>query len=291
MKPWDTDGQRLARAVYTATKRETMHAPMLHTVSVGNYLLRSFAIGHMPTPIGGSINAIDLKRSALTVRDAIKSNSRFSGPIPADGGLLAIEPARGGAYFSLDARAQLAELLHYATGSAARLPGDLKFTLNALAGRCLILCKPRNNLDLVTTYEFGAEVDAFYNGVQRHPDVKAALSKSGYGDITQAVFDPEDYSAGRGLSLGLEADPGIDGLAVGSARNYESTGGSGQRFLSGNNVVLFGPNMQSLENRISVLSVYVVDTGITSGTGSPSVTVYEPNKSNGDFEESRIVAL
>jgi hypothetical protein len=287
---WTDVQQRLGRAVYEATAKEAGEAPMHHPVSVGNYLMRSFPRRYMPAATSGVIPGGLLNAGALTVRDAATDQNRFSGVIPSAAGKPAIAPKRGGMYFSLDARAQLAELLHYTNGSSARMPGDAAFTLRALSDRCLLMCKPRNNLALVTIEEFRGEVNRFYNDIQQHPDVKTALKQSNYGDITQAIFAPNDYSAARGFALGLESDASIDGMVVGSARNFETTGSAGNRFASGDNVVLFGTDQQALTHRIKILSVYTVDHNVPGFAGKWSVQVYEANAS-GDFVASKQFAL
>ncbi len=287
---WNADRQTLAHAVYEATKRESGDAPMHHPVSVGNFLTRSFARRYLPPPVGGVISGMALRANAFTVRDAAGDGSRFSGMVPALGTKPAIMPKRGGMYLSYDLRGQLAEVLHYATKSGAHRPGNLQPTLQAFSDRCLILCKPKNNFELVTIYENGGDTGRFYDAIQRDAKVSAAMRKLGYRDITQAIFSEDDYSAPRGFSAGLEADSSIDGLAIGSARNFETTGSAGNRFVSGNNIVLFGPNLQSLENRLKVVSVHTVDFNSPGAAGKWSVQSYEPNGA-GDYVRTRVVPL
>jgi hypothetical protein len=286
---WNADRQLLARAVFQATKREVGNAPMHHPVSIGNYLTRSFDRKYMPKPVNGVLSGSALRSSALTVRDAQGDGSRFSGKIPAGVGKPEIVPQRGGMYLSYNLRGQLAEGLHYAS-SGKHVPGSLQSTLIALQGRCLVLCKPKNNFELVTLYEFGNDVEYFYNAVQRDRDVSAAMKKLGYRDITQAIFAPDDYSAPRGFSLGIESDATVDGLAIGSARNFETTGSQGNRFESGDNIVLYGPNMQTLDDRINVVSIHTVDFDAPAAPGRWSVQTFRPNGS-GDYEVSGVVAL
>ncbi len=236
---WNPDRIALAHSVFAATKRELGHAPMHHPVSVGNFLTRSFDRKYMPTPVRGVISGTALRSSAFTVRDAAGDGSRFSGVIPAGVSKPAVLPSRGGMYLSYDLRGQLAEVLHYATKSGAHKPGNTLPTLQAFAKRCLILCRPRNDFELVTAYENGGETSRFYDAIQRHGDLKARLAKLSYRDVTQAIFSSDDYAAARGFSAGLESDTSVDGLAIGSARNFETSGSAGDRFVSGNNIVLF----------------------------------------------------
>jgi hypothetical protein len=278
----------LAQAVYAATRREKGTAPMDHTVSVGNFLTRSFDRVHMPAPHLGVIPGKALRENAFTVRDAARDGSRFSGIVPPVGSKPGITPSRGGMYLSYDLRGQLAEVLHYATKSGARKPGNMLPTLQAFSKRCLVFCRPRNDFDLVTVYESGGATGHFYNAIQRHPDVKSSLAKLGYSDITQAIFSADDYSAPRGFSAGLEVDASIDGIAIGSARDFEAVGSAGNRFVTGNNIVLFGPDSQSLENRLKVVSVHTVDFDAPVAPGKWSVQTYEPN-SVGDYVATRWV--
>jgi hypothetical protein len=286
---WNADRQTLARAVYEAAKREARNAPTHHPVSVGNYLTRSFDRKYMPKPVGGLLSGAALRSSALTVRDAQGDGSRFSGKIPADTKRPEILPRRGGMYLSYNLRGQLAEGLHYAS-SGKHVPGNVQSTLVALQGRCLVLCRPKNDFELVTLQEFGNDVEHFYNAIQRDRDVSAAMKKLNYRDITQAIFAPDDYSAPRGFSLGLESDSAIDGLAIGSARNFETTGSQGNRFESGDNIVLYGPNMQTLDDRVKVVSVHTVDFDPPAMPGKWVVQSYKPNGA-GDYEEVGVAPL
>jgi hypothetical protein len=279
---WNDKRQRLARAVYAAAKFESRFAPMDHVVSTGNVLMRAFAKDYLPMVPGAPVSATLVNSNALTVRDALGGNSRFSGTIPAHGGQPQISQARGGAlYCAKDLRSQMAEMLQYSDGHEARVPGSLPFPLAALASRVLVLIKPRQDLALVTLDGGGANVDQFYDRLQQFSGVKPALAALGYRDITEAIFSPDDYSAARGVGLGLISNPGIDGIEIGSARSFETVTASSAMsiFKSGTNVLLFGQTIQVLSHQLRVIALMTVQQ---AASGAWQVKRYEPGPS-GDF--------
>ena len=279
---WNDKRQLLARAVYAAAKIESRFAPMDHVVSTGNVLMRAFDKKYLPVAPGVPIPAAMVNANALTVRDTAGGNSRFSGTIPQYGTHPLISDLRGGAlYCAKDVRSQMAEMLQYSPGHQARAPGSLPFPLQALSSRVLVMLKPRGDLSLVTLDGEGANVGHFYDRLQRFTGVKSALTALGYSDITQAIFSPDDYSAARGLGLGLISNREIDGIEIGSARSFETVTASLAMsiFKSGSNVLLFGQAMEVLSHRLRVIALMLVEQAATGGW---QVVRYEPGPS-GDF--------
>lgn len=281
---WSEAQQKLARAVYAAAKVESRHAPMDYVVSTGNVLMRTFERGYLPPSPGLPLLASKVNENALTVRDAGDDRNRFSGIIPAYGSGPQIQDVRGGGlYCAKDLRSQMAEMLTYSKGHESRSPGSLPFPLQAMSHRWMVLIKPRNDLSLVTLDGGGANVDHFYDRLQRTPAVRAAMTALGYSDITQAIFSRTDYSAARGLGLGLVANPGIDGIEIGSARSFETVTDTLPMsiFKSGTNVMLFGKSMEVLSHRLRVIALMAVEPDANGGW---RVLRYEPNV-HGDFVE------
>jgi len=254
---------------------------MDYPVSVGNVLMRSFPRRYLPPVYGGTISGARVVEAALTVRDAATDSNRFSGVIPAGLGQPQISAGRGALYCSKDTRAQMAEVLHYAPGAQARRPGSLPFILQTLQGKCMVMLKPTQDINLVTLDGAEANVQQFFNSLQRNPAVKTAMSALRYTDITQAIFSPTDYAAARGLGLGLIGNPGIDGLEIGSARSFETTddGQSMSVFKSGSNVLVFGDDQQTLSHRLRIVSLHLIDPG---SSGRWRVLTLQPN-TLGDF--------
>ena len=282
---WTDAQQKLARAVYAATLKASKYAPMDHVVSVGNVLMRAFdrkffaSIYH-----GGRVSVHDMNAAALTVRDQQSERNRFSGVIPAFGALPLVQNVRGGAlYCAKDVRAQMAEMLQYTPGSAARPPGSLPFPTAALHQLCMVMIKPVADLSLVTLAGEGANVGYFYDELQRAPDVRAALALMKYRDITEAIFSTTEHSAARGFGLGLIANPGIDGIEVGSARSFETLSSASPMslFKSGTNVLIFGGNNEVLSGRLRIVQVTLLD----QTHGGFEVVTLTP-RSNGFFEEA-----
>jgi hypothetical protein len=258
---WTDAQQKLARALYAATRKEARYAPMDYPVSVGNVLMRAFPRKYMPLVQGRGVPASAVNAAALTVRDALTDSNRFSGIIPAGTGAPAIVTQRGALYCAKDTRAQMAEVLHYAPGSQTRAPGSLPFPLQTLHQKCMVLLKPTRDINLVTLDGTGAHVQAFFDRLQRVPEVRAALSALRYADITQAIFSGSDYSAARGLGLGLMSNPDIDGLEIGSARSFETTGDEPamSMFRSGANVLVFGRDQDVLSHRLRIVSLHLIE--------------------------------
>ena len=282
---WTEAQQKLARAVYAATLKASRHAPMDHVVSIGNVFTRTFERSFL-TPIyrAGRVSVHDMNAAALTVRDQLGEKNRFSGVIPAYGALPAVQNVRGGAlYCAKDLRAQMAETLHYKSDSAARPPGSLPIPIAALHTLCMVTIKPVADLNLVTLAGDGANVDYFYDELQRAPDVRAALAAMKYRDITEAIFSTTEYSAARGFGLGLVANPGIDGIEVGSARSFETfTSASPMSvFKSGTNVLIFGGNNEVLSRRLRIVQVTLLD----HPRGGADVVTLTP-RGNGFFEQA-----
>ena len=276
---WSDAQQRLARAVFKATQAGLRHAPMDYPVSVGNVLLRSFPRVRLPAIQHGTVSGAVVTAAALTVRDATTDSNRFSGVIPAGIGQPMISANRRALYCSKDTAAQMAEVLHYAPGSAARPPGSMPFTLQTLQGKCMALMKPVRDINLVTLDSTEPQVQQFFDSLQRSADAKVALSALRYTDIRQAVFSPTDYAAARGLGLGLVKHPDIDGLEIGSARSFETLGATQSVFQSGTNVLVFGPDQVPLTRVLRIVSVHLIDP---DASGRSHVLTLKPN-AVGDF--------
>jgi len=161
---------------------------MDYPVSVGNVLMRSFPRRYLPPVYGGTISGARVVEAALTVRDAATDSNRFSGVIPAGLGQPQISAGRGALYCSKDTRAQMAEVLHYAPGAQARRPGSLPFILQTLQGKCMVMLKPTQDINLVTLDGAEANVQQFFNSLQRNParedgDERIALHRYHAGDF------------------------------------------------------------------------------------------------------------
>jgi hypothetical protein len=265
---WSDAQQTLARAVYAAAKRVSKYAPMDHTVSVGNVLLRVFDRHHLFGTAPKRVQVGEVNKAALMVRDAGTDRNRFSGSIPAFSGGPLIAPERSGAFYcAKDVRAQMAEMLHYTPDHATRAPGSLQFVLQALHGKCMVLIKPTTDIHLVTLNADSGGTSRFFDELQRADGVRAALTSMRYTDITQAIFSPTEYSAARGLGLGLMSNPAIDGIEIDSARSFETItdGAAASIFRTGSNVLLFGRSGEVLSDRLRVVSLYLLDSDERSG--------------------------
>jgi hypothetical protein len=107
-KCWNAGRQRLCRAVFTATKKESAYAPMNRPLSIGNYLVRSFDRKYLNKATPDLIH-LSSALEAIRVRDAAEDRNRFTGFVPAFGGQTRIQSTRGGLYCSEDVKALMAE--------------------------------------------------------------------------------------------------------------------------------------------------------------------------------------
>jgi hypothetical protein len=92
--------------------------------------------------------------------------------------------------------------------------------------------------------------------------VAEALKALGYPSLSAAVLHPEDYSAGRGLGLGLASNESIDGMRITSAREFTTSEVVGE---TGNNVVLFGEDLKPATGLVQVTSMHILERNEASG--------------------------
>lgn len=257
-KSWTTDNRRLAQAVYERVKREAAHAPMLAPLGPGNVLLRSIDRAHLK--LVGKTIAEDNACEAIRVRDHQRDANRFTGPLPALFGHPAVQPRRGGIYCSLDIRSAIAELMHYSSPNLSRaLIGD-PARLRIFSSKAFISLRPVGELSVVSLDGDSPAALPFLSRIGKDPAVADALQRNGFANrLFDAVYSPQNYAAARGLGLGLEANAGIDGLSVLSARDFETVAGQHEVLRTGDNVILFGLGQRVLHDKLRIQSLHLVD--------------------------------
>lgn len=274
---WSKLQHQLARAVYAAVKRESPLAPMdTNPVPANSYLIRSFDktylqyIDKAKTKI-----SLDSTDKAICAFDSRKEQNRFSGLISSKYGEAPIQPRRGGLYCTQDARAQMAELLHYAPKSSTSLFGKSSL-YNVVLPKCFAVVRAVRNLDVVDLYSESLWTYRFYDRVQSDNKVNKLLKALGYKDLLSAVLDQKDYAASRALGLGLEANPEIEGMGIISARDYETEVDMNPVIQTGNNIVLFKEDLKPASEMVLVTSMHVVDE---NASGKKMVSHYEAGSS------------
>jgi hypothetical protein len=258
-KSWTAAHLELAHAVFERVRRESAYAPMTSPLGPGNRLLRSFDrqyIGGGPPPPTIGMHTV---LESIKVRDAVRDQNRFSGPLPGWSGHPAVQPRRGGLYLSEDIHAALAELYHYADPNLARqLIGHPK-RLAVLEGRCFVSLRAVGELSVVNLESNAPGMLPFFRRIEQDPAVAAALRTSRHKDMFDAIYAPQDYAAARGLGLGLESNPEIDGIRVLSARDYEADAGGARVLRTGDNVMLFGLDQRLATDKVHVDALHLVD--------------------------------
>jgi hypothetical protein len=237
---------------------------------MGNYLKRTFDRQHLiihnkdlifdggkslikrSVKVIPSVSAIE----AIRVRDAAKDQNRYTGSVPGFAGAPPIQLPRGGLYFSEDNGALAAENRHYAN----------KALLHQLAlSKCFALVTLVRDVDLVNVDFKSAQTLSFFDRLQKDNAVYRSLKELGYKDLIAAVLHEGDYSAARGLGLGLASNPRIDGVRVPSAREYSTRKGHNLVTETGDNIVLFHKNQEVASDKVRVVSLHLVDVDRTKG--------------------------
>lgn len=174
-------------------------------------------------------------------------------------------PRRGGLYCSEDIRAAIAELFHYSQPNLSRTLIGRPARLDVFTGRCFVSLRPVGELNVVGLDSASAGMLPFLSTLQRDAEVRNALAAARYGDLFEALYAPRDYAAARGLGLGLEANPEIDGVQVVSARDYETEAGGQRVMRTGDNVMPFGLDQRIAVDKVRLESLHLVDA-VPGGT-------------------------
>lgn len=273
----------MATAVYYAAKANARYAPMLEPVGSGNLLLRhtSRARLNLPVALPTTIPLVHVLTEALMVFDATQDRNRFTGPLPGIDGVSGAKTARGGLYCSEDARAAIAELLHYADGNLARELIGRPERLNAFTGRAFLSLRAVTELNVVSLQSDSPAALPFFATLEKDAAVKEALKANGYRDLFTALYGralddtaDADYAAARGLGRGLESNPGIDGLRVISARDYDTRAGGQDVKRTGDNLLLFGLDQRVATHAVRIEALHLVDN--VPGSTELTITHYRP---------------
>jgi hypothetical protein len=254
---WTPDRVKLFHAVYQATARLSRYVPA-DFVGTGLYLRRNMDARYLTVTTVGTQRTLDPASvlGAITVRDATRDANRFTGIAPPLPGKPAVPVTRGGLYTSEDHTALLAEMYHYADPALPRDTYGKAPLLDMAAPKCFVRMKTVRELLVADLDSSAGPTQRFFRDVQGDSDVAAALAAIGYRSLDEAVFHGQDYSAGRGLGLGLASNPEIDGMRVTSARGFSTPDLSGE---TGNNVLLFAADQKPAGGLVQVASVHLVE--------------------------------
>lgn len=301
-KKWTQPRLKLVRAMREATFRESRHAPMSRSLGPGNTLLRH--VGRARALGSGIPQRIEAQQALklIEVFDGKLDQNRFTGPVTDSGNRPLLEaPKRGGLYCSADIRASIAEMLHYANGNLSRELIGSRERLMPSTLRCFLSLRPTRELDVVNLVADAPGMLEFLARLQRDPAVAAALPAAGHQrGLFAAVFgvpppgkhldlsglDPEvlnDYSAARGLGLGLQDNTEIDGIELLSARDFATRVGAQEVMRTGDNVVLFARSGEPARDLVRIQAIHLVD----EVPGSPELLItHYAGAAGGSFVKS-----
>jgi hypothetical protein len=256
---WDQNRVKLFYAVYAATARQSRFVPS-DSIGSGLHLKRGMDAKYLQ----GTEKTIAPSSvlGAITVRDATKDSNRFTGIGPSPAGSPAVPVRRGGLYTSEDNTALLAEMFHYADRSLPRDMYGKAPVLDVLAPKCLIKMKAVREIIIADLDTSSEATQRFFQEIEGDEQVAGALKALGYRSLSEAVLHPKDYSAGRGLGLGLASNESIDGMRITSAREFTTSEVVGE---TGNNVVLFGENLEPATGLVQVTSMHIIERNEESG--------------------------
>jgi hypothetical protein len=283
---WTDKRQHLARAVFAATKRQAPYAPMEGPVSVGSPLMRAVGRNIIKVSGTGTINASSAN-NAIQIRDATSNKNRFTGAIPSCVGQPALIDRRGGLYCSNDATALAAEMYHYSGLDFSRKLLGYGARYSVFEHKWFAKLQVVRDITVVNLGSKSERTLPFLEKLQADNNVNRALKDLGYKELFQALTAEDDYSATRGLGLGLASIPTIDGAQVLSARDYNTPVGDNFAYQTGDNVVLFGLNQRSPLDLVRVESLHRVHK---DAAGDLKITHFEIG-STGNFEVASIDSL
>ena len=107
---------------------------------------------------------------------------------------------------------QMAELYHYADRNLIRDRFGKAQLHNVVLPRLFLAMRP---LDEIPTVNLTGSTPAslrFYDRLQEYAPVSEALRNLHYHSLLQAVLDPDNNAAARGMALGLATNPGLLGI-------------------------------------------------------------------------------
>lgn len=173
--------------------------------------------------------------AAITVRDANNDMNRFTGTSP-----VPYIRNQGGLYLFRHEEAGLAEIMFYSE-KMNTLPMNTATrrisVSHMMATKSIFRIRVTKPLILanISLLSGGGEAKRFFDEVGNETNVKNLL----YGaTLSQKMLDPNDYSVSRAFGLALATINYINGIQSQTARVTDRT------YLSGDNVCLFGENMQ-----------------------------------------------
>jgi RES domain len=284
---WTPARLELAHAVYARVRKESAFAPMQAPLGPGNLLLRSFDRKYIGAGLPDTISG-QLVLESIRVRDAAVDQNRFSGAMPAHRSQPAVFPRRGGLYCSEDIRSAIAELFEYASPTLARSLIGRPARLDVFKQRCFVSLRAVGELDVVSLNSSSPAMLPFFKRVEDDPAVAKALAALRYKDLFDALYRPQDYAAARGMGLGLESNPAIDGVQVISARDYETDAGGQRVMRTGDNVMLYGLDQRIATDKVRIEALTLVDA--VPGSAELLVTRYR-RSSRGHFRKLKGVAF
>ncbi len=189
-----------------------------------------------------------MKTARLTIQDAdgaktifneTHDDKRWSGT----GHGLALAKDQGALYCSLSSGALCAEMAHYnqwlpKNGSGARELPKAFSPRATVHQKALFRLRPVQGLLVVDFSKYNTHQQAFFDRLDRDPNVAQELKKANLTSTSIACRQGEDYSCSRGVALGLAAatSPAYDGILVQTARDNPAIRDDGD------NIALFGPN-------------------------------------------------
>ena len=277
---WSAAQHRLARAIYLAAKAEAPYAPIDKPPGTGKFLMRSIPAQYLPISTRETLLHSDVNE-VLRARDGSKDLNRFTGQVKSMSGMVDIPASvRGGLYCSEDVFAQMAELYHYADDNITRTRFGNANMSKVVTRRGFVTLQPLRELNIVNLTGESVLSQRLFQNLIASTEVQQCLIACHYSDVLKAILDPNNNAAGRGLALGLASNPGIEGILVPSARDYETEAGGMSLMQTGNNVVLFVDDGKSAENMLRVVSVHLLN----QSNGVQTISHYKPVSTGGVFE-------
>lgn len=275
---------KLFEAVYNAVRQKIVDRQFPQTyLPAGAHFERASDKKYVSLSPNGLITKGSAE-AAITIRDADSDWNRFTGTSP-----IPTAQKQGGLYVFKHEEAGIAELMHY-TESMNTIPVNIATKRisvpHLMATKAIFRIRTKKPMLIanLSIFSGGSAVNAFMNAIENIPAVKSQL---GGLSFIKKVLDPNDYSASRAMGLAFGAERSVNGIDWETARDSDRVN------LTGNNICLFGENMQKVPNlevesaTLSFLpNVLYDDKGNRIKLNDNDETIinkYSPNATNSEY--------
>ena len=276
--------QNLFEAVYNAVRQKITDRQFPQTyLPTGSHFERASDKKYVNLSPNGLITKGSAE-AAITIRDADNDWNRFTGTSP-----IPTAQKQGGLYVFKHEEAGIAELMHY-TESMNTLPVNVATKRisvpHLMATKAIFRIRTKKPMLIanLSIFSGGSPVNSFMNALENDPAIKSHL---GGMTLIDKILAPNDYSASRAMGLAFGSENSINGIEWETARNSDRVS------LTGDNICLFGDNMQSVPNlEVESATLSFLPNALYDNKGNQIklddsneaiINKYSPNATNSEY--------